>query len=300
MEALSLIGVCLLMGLTIRRTSVFPENTAQVLNLYVIWVALPALIIAQIPKLSISLEAIYPVVFAWSQLIVSVILVIIAARIFRWSSEVTCVLLLLVPLGNTSFVGIPMVSAFIGESAIRYALLYDQLGSFLALTLYGSLVLSFFSSETLHWRQLTKRIVTFPPFIALIAGLCLSMIEMPSLFYSVANRIGTTLVPTVMVAVGFQWQFRLPRSHIAPFFYGLSIKLLFAPMLALLLTSMFLTDSLIAQTIVLEAGMAPMISAGALLVSHNRAPGLVAGMVGYGLLFSLVTLPFWWWIQAAA
>jgi predicted permease len=39
--------------------------------------------------------------------------------------------------------------------------------------------------------------------------------------------------------------------------------------------------------------MPPMITAGALAISHNLVPRLAAAMVGFGLLLSLLTLPLW-------
>jgi malate permease and related proteins len=48
-----------------------------------------------------------------------------------------------------------------------------------------------------------------------------------------------------------------------------------------------------ARTTVLESAMPSMVTAGALAISHDLAPRLAAAMVGYGLLLSLLTLPFW-------
>jgi predicted permease len=41
--------------------------------------------------------------------------------------------------------------------------------------------------------------------------------------------------------------------------------------------------------------MPPMITAGALAISHQLAPRLAASLVGYGTLAALATLPAWHW-----
>jgi predicted permease len=46
---------------------------------------------------------------------------------------------------------------------------------------------------------------------------------------------------------------------------------------------------------VLETAMPPMITAAALAIAHCLAPRLAAALAGYGILFSLVTLPLWAW-----
>lgn len=48
--------------------------------------------------------------------------------------------MLTVPLGNTGFVGIPLVEALLGKEAVAYAILYDQFGTFIALNTLGSFI----------------------------------------------------------------------------------------------------------------------------------------------------------------
>ncbi len=49
----------------------------------------------------------------------------------------------------------------------------------------------------------------------------------------------------------------------------------------------------VARTVVLEAAMPSMVTAGALTIAHALAPRLAAALVGYGLLLGLLTLPLW-------
>lgn len=286
----------LIAGLLLRRNARFPDNTAEVLNLYVIWIALPSLILSKASELPLSVDALYPMAVAWSALLVSAMLVLLLGRVFHWSRSTMCVLLLLVPLGNTSFVGIPLVSALVGDHAVRYAILYDQLGSFLALATYGALVLAMYSGSPFKAKPVVRKIVTFPPFIALLLALLWSLFKLPQDYLLAFDVFGATLVPVVMVAVGYQWRFRLPKQDTLPFALGLSIKLLLMPLLVWwVLRGLNLAEPMM-RTLVLESAMAPMISAGALVISEGQNPRLAAAMVGYGLLFGLMTVPaihFW-------
>ena len=51
-------------------------------------------------------------------------------------------------LGNASFVGIPVIQAYFGDSALPYVLMYDQLGSFILRLTYGTFVSIYYSNET--------------------------------------------------------------------------------------------------------------------------------------------------------
>ena len=110
--------ILLVAGNIMRRIPGFPAETDRSLNLYVIYVALPALVLVQVPKLALSRELLAPLLIPWMVVLVSGSLVMLFCRIAGWSREITGALLLMVPLGNTSFLGIPMVEMFFGTSAI--------------------------------------------------------------------------------------------------------------------------------------------------------------------------------------
>ncbi|WP_395373655.1 AEC family transporter [Marinicella sp. W31] len=290
------IGICLLAGMGLRRFSEFPENTGEVLNLYVIWIALPAVVLYHIPQLQLNIEALYPFVFAWGLLIIVAVLLIVLSRVLQWSQQVTCALLILTPLGNTSFVGFPLVEALLGKEALGYAILYDQTGSFLGLVIYATVVLAVLGGVRTRPVEVVSKIILFPPFIALLLGLLLGQIGVPLALNQALAVVATTLVPVVMVAVGYQWQFRLATEFQGPLLVGLLIKCVLMPALAWLGISQLSLTPLLEHTIVLEAGMAPMISAGALVMSHHQARPLASAMVGYGLLLSFITVPVWHWL----
>jgi predicted permease len=139
-----LIFICLGLGMLLQRVQEIPESMARSLNLYVIYGALPALILVQIPTIGLSFELLVPVLMPWFLLICGVLLIGLGWKLFGWPSATVGCLLLCVPLGNTSFLGIPMVTAFFGEEQVPYAIIYDQLGSFIALSTYGAVVLAGF------------------------------------------------------------------------------------------------------------------------------------------------------------
>ncbi|NVJ51396.1 MAG: AEC family transporter [Gammaproteobacteria bacterium] len=297
MSSLIILFICVSAGLLLARIKALPENAAQVLNLYVIWVALPALVLSNMSEFTLSAAALFPMLVAWAALLVSAVIVVLVVRSAGWSRDTQAVLLLLVPLGNTSFLGIPLVTALMGNQVLPYIILYDQLGSFLALATYGTVVVALHSGTAVSVPVMTRKVLTFPPFIALIGALLINLFGgLPAVGLVALQAIGATLVPVVMVAVGLQWRFRLPRDDRWPMVIGLAIKLLLLPLMVWGAMRLLVISPELAQTMVLESAMAPMISAGALATLHNYRPQLVAAMVGYGLLFAFATVPLWWWL----
>jgi len=282
----------LLIGVGLRRLPAFPRESAAVLNSYVIYVPLPALVLLRIPGLAFSPQLLTPALMPWAMLLVSAAGVLAASRLLRWERGVTGSLLLLVPLGNTSFLGIPMVKAFFGDGGVPYAVIYDQLGTFPALALYGSLIVAIYGSGARPTvRGVALRIATFPPFLALMLALSLRGVAFPAALSDVLATLAATLVPVVMIAVGLQLSLRLRREEAPPLALGLAGKLVVAPALALLACRLLGLEGEAARVAVFESGMPPMVSGGALAIMAGLAPSLSAALVGLGILASFVTLP---------
>ena len=282
----------LLIGVGLRRLPAFPRESAAVLNNYVIYVPLPALVLLKIPGLAFSPALLTPALLPWAMLLASAGGVLAAARLLRWERGVTGSLLLLVPLGNTSFFGIPMVKAFFGDGGVPYAVIYDQLGSFPALATYGSLIVAIYGSGARPTaRGVARRIATFPPFLALVLALSLRGVAFPATVGDFLATLAATLVPVVMIAVGLQLSLRIRREEAAPLALGLAGKLVAAPALALLACRLFGLDGEAMRVAVFESGMPPMVSGGALAIMAGLAPSLSAALVALGILASFVTLP---------
>ena len=293
MENFVIILTLLLIGMGIKRLPAFPKETGNVLNLTVIYISLPALILLKIPELVFSKELLAPILLPWGMLVFSAALILLLAKYLKWDRAITGCLLLLVPLGNTSFLGIPMTRAFFGETAVPYALLYDQLGSFLALATYGSLILAFYGKGTSKptAKSVFRKVLTFPPFIALVFAFLLIPVSYPPIVKDILDMLAATLIPLVMIAVGYQLQLKMDKAVRSPLVLGLVIKLVVAPLTALLLIRLMGWDGELVRVSIFEAGMPPMVSAGALAILDDLSPPLAAALVGIGIIVSFVTLP---------
>lgn len=283
----------LLIGVLLKRVPRFPAETGNVLSLFVIYVSLPAVVLLKIPELEFSRTLLVPTLMPWAMLLITSLMILILARLFAWSRPITGSLLLLVPLGNTSFLGIPMVSAFFGAGAISYAVIYDQLGSFLALATYGTVVLAIYGggAGTPSWSEIGKKILTFPPFISLVLAVIMKSVGYPPVVMTILKTLGATLVPVVMIAVGFQLTIRISREAITPLGLGLALKLVAAPLIALGICRFLGLEGEAVNVSIFEAGMPPMVSAGALAILAGLSPALTAALVGLGIIISFVTLP---------
>lgn len=290
MENFILILLAITVGYFINRLNIFSKEAPAILNQFVIYISLPAMIILQVPKLTFSMDTLIPIIVAWGVMGISAILVLLFARIFSFSKEITGSLMLVAILTNSSFMGIPIINAYMGESSLAYILVYDQLGTFIALATYGTFIASYYSSKSqISFKIITLKVLTFPPFLSLVLALLLMGVEFHPVLSKVLSSFANTIVPIALVAVGLQLQFKLPREDLKPFSVALFIKLIIAPIIAIVICKIFNWNNQAAMVSIMEAGMAPMITAGAIASMAGLAPRLSSAIVGYGILISFVT-----------
>ena len=288
----------LLLGVVAARLPAIPDRAPQTLDALVLWFALPGLILTEVPDLVLDASTAVPVAVAWGSLALLVVLVLLLSRARGWSARTTGTMLLVVPLGNTSFLGIPAVTALLGADHVGQALLYDQLGSFLALATWGTFVAARYgagSSPTLGGTL--RRIVTFPPFVALVAAFVLRGVVLPGtadeVLFGVADRLGAMLVPLTMLAVGMRLRLPSAWGTFEPMLLGLVLRMAAAPAAAYGVMRLLDAGGMAWQTSIFEAAMPPMVTAGVVATAAGLDEELSSALVGVGVLAALVTLPFW-------
>lgn len=287
----------LVLGRVLGATRRLPESAPDVLNAVVLNVCLPASVLLHAPRLDPSGDLARIAVVPWILLLLSVALVLALSRALHWDRATTGVLLLAVPLGNTAFLGYPLVGALLGEAAVAPAVVYDQFGTFLVLSTVGlAVVARYGNGERPDAAQMALRVLRFPPFIALLLALSVAPDAWPAPVEAVLRRLADALLPLVTLAIGIQVRLRLPRAQMAPLAAGLAAKLLLLPALSLALASWLDLEGAAREAVVLQSAMPTMITAMALAAAARMAPALGAALVGYGIVLSIALLPAWVWL----
>lgn len=297
-SAFAFILALLAVGRLLAWRHLVPDTAPAALNLVVLYVCLPAAILLYAPRLVFERELIGLIAVPWSILVASSALVLTLARCLRFDRAVTAALLLLVALGNTSYLGFALIPSLAGEGALRYAVVYDQFGSFIILSTFGLIVLGVYGGERPTALGMARRIAAFPPFIALLIALTLMPARYPDAIVQPLKLLADSLLPLVALASGMQLRLKLPRHHLLPFALGLGAKLVLMPLLALGLCALLGLSGELRAAAIYETAMPPMITAGALLSLAGLAPELAAALVGYGIVLAMATLPLWHWVLA--
>ncbi len=299
MDSLILLFLCIILGVILKRTVIFPSNGHQALNAFVIYLSLPAVALYYVPKIPLSLSLLYPISLSWLSLILSFIIFSSLGKHYNWPKPLTGCLILTAGLGNTSFIGFPVLEAIFGSEALATGVLIDQPGSFLALSTLGIFTASYYSGGNNKLKPMIKKVIFFPPFLAFVFAFSITAysLEFPKELQSVFQKLSYTVVPLSLVSVGLQLQFRKRSVYWKYLLTGLFYKLLLFPTFILIAYHyVFGIDGELLEICVMEAGMAPMITAAIIASSNRLKSSLASMMISYGIPASFVTLSLWYMI----
>ena len=225
-----------------------------------------------------------------------------ALYFLKWNDSKTGALILTVGLANTSFVGIPILEALIGNEAVPIAILLDQAGSFLTLSTLGIIIAAVYSGAKITPKFVIRRVFTFPPFVVLLLSsiwfVLIGRSHPDSLvgIYPSMEKIAATLVPLALFSVGYQLHFDLKvlKKRWIPLSLGLSFRLLIFPaFFSFFYLKALGGNDLTTQVVVLESAMATMITSAVVANEFNLDSEISNLMVGLSIPLSLITVPIW-------
>lgn len=305
MQNIVVIFLSLIAGFLLKKSARFPVHTAQALNSFVISISLPALILLRVPRIFDGSDPVHqgwvPVLFMWIMFFLAWGIIIPISKKLNWSPQKTGAMILTTGLANTSFVGLPLLKATVGDGAIPFGILADQPGEFLIVSTLGILVAAFYSGKEVSAAAIAKRILYFPPFIALIASFIWTFFgfQKIELLNQTLEILSNTLVPLALFAVGFQAKFNLAtlQRRFKPLSIGLTIRLFLIPFIFFLIFNFFKGDSETYPTAwlvtILESAMATQITS-AVVANEFHLDGEMANlMVTFSVPLSLLTIPLW-------
>ena len=302
MNSLLLIPSCFLAGLLSQKLRRFPEATAHALNAFVVQISLPALVLAKFSpfarELTLGVGLLIPISMAWLNFVVAWIVFSKLGSLRGWSRSTTGALILTAGLGNTSFVGFPMLVALIGPEALPIGILVDQPGSFLVLGTLGVTVAALFSGKKVTGRAIVGRVFGFPPFLALCLSVTWATLGLPGATQTLAvlEPLSATLVPLALFSVGFQFRLNLKslQQRAAPLGAALLFKLLLAPaFFSFFYLKLLGNTGFSARVTVLESAMAPMITSAVVATEFGLDSELANWVVSLGILLSFGSVPLW-------
>jgi len=292
---LLLLLACLLAGMALRRSGRVGAHGHLALNAVIVHIALPAVALRTLHTMAFDPSQLWPVLMPWLLFGLGVVVFAVLGRRLALSQASIGALILVCGLGNTSFVGLPMIESLHGRDGLGLGLLIDQFGSYLVLSTIGIFVVTLYAAQARPSpREMAIKILSFPPLIGVAVALALRPVSFPSELDAALARLGDMLAPLALLSVGLQLRLDALREQRRALCLGLGYKLLVCP--AVVLAIVLARDGhvgMAGHVSLIEAAMPPMIGAGIVATQADLNPRLVSTLIGVGIPIGLLVAPLW-------
>ena len=193
-------------------------------------------------------------------------------------------------LGNTGYLGYPIVTSLFGQAGLVRAAFYDVFGTVAVLLTVGVFVAQSWGEYDTRTNPI-REIATFPVVIAVIAALLLKPVTLPILVTDWLDALAKMTVPLIMISLGLTLDFSRLRGHLALSGAAAGLKLVALPLVGWGLALLLLKEPLLQRVAVLEAGMPSMMLSLVFATRFGLDEEFTASAIVLTTTVSLVTLP---------
>lgn len=288
---------CIGLGYVVQCWVSLPHDSYKSINAWVLYVAIPALSLRYISAIDWSPQMLLPLLWPILTWCGAWLYVNVYAKRKKLERQTRVALLIACGIGNTAFLGFPLITAFYGADALSIAAICD-FGTFIIFcTLAVSTVLnSAGGGESVKISTLLKRMLSFPAFLSAIVAVIVPLFADMSPLYPFLELLSSTVSPLSLFSIGMQLQFRDMGESMWHVATGLFYKLIISPAIVLVLALAIGAKGQVAEVSIIEAGMGPHVTASLLASQFNQNPRLCGLMVAVGIMCALLTTPVWWWV----
>lgn len=294
-----LIAVCILAGFLLKNSGKLPPDPHKGINAWLMYLALPSVSFKYMPHIEWSADLLVPFLAPVLVFIFGFILVKLYTRGKAIDQPTTGGLMLMACLGNTGFIGFPLVAAYFGEHQISHAVICDQSTVLLFSTVGAVIAVKASGTKQVAFGDILKRVTRFPPLIGCVLALTVPRFINLAPLEPLFTAFAATTAPLALFSVGMQLNFDSGTQNRAVVSFVLLYKLILAP--ALTLAAVFLCHGRgsALEISVFQMGMPSLLSAAVIANECNLNPPLVNRIVGIGIVVGLATTGLWFLIIKA-
>lgn len=273
----------------------FKEDISRELTEFVIYFSLPALALSKIRVLEFNDVIFKVVVVSYIAMFSAFFISLMIGKILKLSRRDLATFMLVSTFGNTSFVGFSYIESLYSMKEVVYALVYDQLGSFVALLTFGIAIISWGGGKKENFKKdVLKQIFFSPPLIAIVVAVYFHGSHFPPYIDGLLDKLQATLIPLVTIIVGMKLELRALVKQFRENVIALFIKMFLVPLILLGIMHIFFDMSQIwAKVTFLEVAMPPMTMATVYAIKGGLNKTLAINTLALGIIVSFISIVTW-------
>lgn len=280
--------IMIMVGLFLKHFNFLNSSDSQVLNKIVVNIALPCLIFINLSKATINPDVMLLPVTAIFLVFTTAVMAYIYSRFRNYSKSTTWTIILASSMMNTAFIGYPVIMGVLGNEGFISSIFYDMAMA-LMFVLYAMILVGVFGGNK---RQVIRDGLTFMPLWAVLFALIFNFfnIELGYVLETSLGYLSQATIPLIMLSLGLTLDLNSVKSNISDTAFILFTRLLFAPILILIIYKALDIQSLIYHVAVLDSAMPIAMNCLVLSINYDLDNELMASAIFLSTIFCVVTL----------
>jgi len=291
--AIARVLVFVTIGAALRYFGVLRRDDSGTLHRVITYVALPALIFVSVVSTPLSSELVRAAAVAWAVSLAGLAVAWELAHVLRLSPRTAGGFVLVAALGNTGYLGYPVVQAVLGDRWLAPAVFYDVFGTVAVLFTLGIAV-----AARLGEREgpvdIVRELFTFPAMIALLVALAYRFVPWPAAvsitvmdWTGVASKMA---LPLIMISLGVSLDLRAVRGSAKALGAVAGVKLLLLPAIAIAVV-MLSGNKVDVRMLAMQAGMPSVMLSLVVGERFKLDMGFIAAAILVTTIGCMITLP---------
>ena len=284
-------------GVLFSRTKVSSEYWVEILNKYALWIGFPALVIFSLMQLNLEGKSYTSLIILNSVfIIVCMLLAFPVSKIFGFSLNMKRTLFLILPFGNVSYLGIPILYNTFGKEALPIAAIISAVYVFWLLTL-AILLIEVYGEDRINPKKLFLSLVQNPLLLSVFIGLAIVAfkIQIPGVVEKTIELFADSVTAVVLFSLGIflgMQKIGNPKEWIQVAILSL-VTMFILPLIFYEVVLLLPNETANLKEIIIDASMPLGVTPYVLAVQYKLKTTLVARVIVLGTIFSMVIIPLW-------
>lgn len=273
----------------------FPSQAPERLGQFLFWVGVPISIFTFLRQADLSGSVWWAAIAAWGAMLLGLGLAQLWLRRSPLPRPSQGSVLLASMVGNTGYLGYPIILALVGAQNFAWALFYDLLGTTLGAYGLGVLIASRYGLATHKPWELLQTLLKNPALWSFAAGL----VAHDWVFWPPVNQALSVFswgsIALALLLIGMRLRSLSLATDRSLMTVPLLIKMLVTPLVIAGITLFWPIDHAPRVVLILQSAMPPAFATLVLAESFQLDRSLSVGLLALGSIGLLLTLPLWLW-----
>jgi len=248
--------ILILLGFFLKKIKFLNENEGDILRKILFNVSLPSLVMYSILTSNFSGNFIKIFLIVPITMLIQFIIVFLLGSIYIKDRKELATLILICVMGNTAFLGYPLVELFFGLKNLPIGILYDQVHFYTFLIIVYPLISIISRNEKFSFKS---SFIT-PPVIAFLISLILKNFNMSSFFIESLNILKQSVTPLVLIYLGINLDLNITKNDLKYLLPTIFLKLIILPFITLYISNLLKSEQIVKNVSILQSMMPTMMA----------------------------------------